>query len=62
MAKRGITIGIAFILLLLMYFSASLLFNRTNPGREVDLIPVRHHLPFLPGPQSIMEAYWRGGR
>ncbi len=61
MTRRGVTLGIAVILLLLLYFGAALLFDRTNPGREVHLIPVQQHLPFLPGPLTVMKIYWRGG-
>lgn len=61
MTRRGVTIGVAVILLLLFYFAAALLFNRTNPEREVRLIPVQQHLPFVPGPPRLM-IYLRGGR
>lgn len=44
MTRRGVTIGVAVILLLLFYFAAALLFNRTNPQREVHLNPVRQTL------------------
>jgi len=58
---RGVSLGVAVVLLLLLYFSASLLFDRTNPGREIQWIPVRQYLrylPLLPGSLSAMRGPW----
>ncbi len=60
---RGVSLGVAVVLLLLLYFSASLLFDRTNPGREIQWIPVRQYVPLLPGSLSAMRGPWgRGDR
>lgn len=62
---RGVSLGVAVVLLLVLYFSASLLFNRTNPGREIQWIPVRQYLqylPLLPGSLSAMRGPWGTGR
>lgn len=62
--RRGVTLGIAVILFLLIYFGAALLFNRTNPGREVQMMLIQWYLSFPPPPlfADDITRYWRGRR
>lgn len=60
MNRLGVSLGVAAILLLLLYLSATLLFNRTNPARELRWIPVREYAPFLLDALGAMGISWRG--